>query len=83
MSDGVPVLGMVNGSSNKLISEAKCGYVVVSSGNYRKLASIIISKILNDKESFEALGYKDRNYYKKNFTKECLINNLCEIFKTN
>lgn len=82
MSAGVPVLGMINGASNKLISEAKCGYAV-SSGNYKKLASIIISKILNDKESFEALGYKDRNYYKKNFTKECLINNLCEIFKTN
>lgn len=82
MSAGKPVLGMVNGASSKLISDAQCGYVV-ESGDYKKMASIITSKILSDKESFNALGLNGRNYYEKYFTQERCIDNLCEILEKN
>ncbi len=82
MSAGIPVLGMVNGASNTLISDSKCGYAVAS-GDYKRLASIITSKILNDKESFEALGLNGRKYYEKNFIQDHCINNLCDIIESN
>lgn len=82
MSAGIPVLGMVNGASNTLISDSKCGYAVAS-GDFKKMASIIKTKILNDQKSFNALGVNGRNYYEKYFTQEHCINNLCDILETN
>ncbi len=77
-----PVLAMVEGGSAEIIEEAKCGYAV-GAEDYLALVDIIRTKVLPDRENFEAMGLNGRRYYEQNFTKESCMERLISIIESN
>ncbi len=80
MSAGRPVLGMIGPGVQGLIEESDCGYAVPA-GDYQALVGIIQSKILTNREAFEAKGANGRNYFEKEFTLDHCINHIEEIIR--
>lgn len=65
MAAGKPILGMINGSCGRIISEAECGYCV-NAGDVDGFANSI-RQFCNNKDNAECLGNNARDYFKKNF----------------
>lgn len=78
MSSGKPILAMIGEGGQAVIKDADCGYAV-NSGNYKELASIIRNQVLPNVDEFKSKGVNGRLYYKREFTKDKCIDNLCKI----
>lgn len=78
MSQGKPVLAMINGDGADLVRDAKCGFSV-SAGNSNSFADAVKQLSKMSKEELKILGSNGFIYYKNNFTKEKRINQLYDL----
>lgn len=74
LSTGKPILAAIDGGASDIIKEIKCG-LVVPAGDHQKF-SIILSKYIDNRNSYHYLGQNGKAYYEKNYTKEIFIKNL-------
>jgi glycosyltransferase involved in cell wall biosynthesis len=79
MSQGKPILAMLNGDGADLISEANCGFCVPA-GDYRKCAEIVRMIYMN-RSMLQSLGVNGKKYYEKHFGKKDRIDQLEKIIK--
>lgn len=79
MAAGKPIIGMINGSTRKVIDEAKCG-ACVPAGDYQSLAETMKDFITN-KDKFSQCGENGREYFKRNYIKSTFIAALEDYFK--
>lgn len=78
MSQGKPILAMLNGDGQDLIREAQCGLGV----NANDVDGFVqaIEKITNSpKDVLSTWGENGKKFYENNFTKEQRINQLMEL----
>jgi glycosyltransferase involved in cell wall biosynthesis len=81
MSQGKPILAMLNGDGAELIKEAQCGVAIAANdavalkANIRKLFDM-------KKDELVKMGINGKNYYNNNFSKEQRIEQLEKIFST-
>ena len=80
MTTGKPILGAINGASNEVIKEAKCG-ACVGAGDYEGLAALMKSYIENP-EKYKDCGNNARLYFKAHFTFEHYMNGLEKELQT-
>jgi glycosyltransferase involved in cell wall biosynthesis len=79
MSQGKPILAMLNGDGADLITEAICGFCVPA-GDYRKFAETI-RMIYTDRNMLQSMGLNGKKYYEKHFNKKDRIDQLEKIIK--
>lgn len=79
MAMGKPILTMLNGEGNEIVSEAGCG-LTATSGDYKTLANNILLMSKLDKHELKKYGENGKRYYSENFKMESIINRLEEIF---
>jgi glycosyltransferase involved in cell wall biosynthesis len=77
MSQGKPILAMLNGDGANLIIEANCGFCVPA-GDYKKCAETVM-KIYNNRKILQSLGLNGKKYYEKYFGKKERIDQLEKI----
>ena len=75
MSQGKPILAMINGDGAELVKEADCG-IAVNAGDYEALAKAVYSMSEMAKDDLEILGNNGKRFYRNNFTKEQRMNQL-------
>ena len=78
LSSGIPIIGMICGEGAEVIKDSKAGYVC-ESGDYISLSKIIFKISKQNKLIFNEIGRHGREYAKKEFSKELLINKLNKI----
>lgn len=79
MAAGKPVIGMISGSAQEVISAAKCG-LCVDSGDIKGLADIMREFIINHSK-YEECGKNGRDYFIQNYRKDIFINRLENKFR--
>ena len=79
MLAGKPVLGAINGETQRVISEAECG-ICVDSGDFKGLAEIILDASKDELDTLHR-GENAREYYQSHFNKEKLLNQLEKIME--
>lgn len=80
MASGNPILAIVsNGSSSKLIEEAKCG-VIVDTNNIKDIA-LKIEYMINNIEQCYKMGQNGRGYFINNFTLNKHVDSLETYFR--
>ncbi|MBR5777635.1 MAG: glycosyltransferase family 4 protein [Bacteroidales bacterium] len=80
MAFGKPIVTMLDGIGNKIISEAKCGYTA-EAGDYLSLSkNVILMSNLSTNDIYE-MGKKSNKYYINNFSRNQVITSLIELFK--
>lgn len=79
MSQGKPILAMINGDGADLVKEANCG-LSVAAGDYNSFADAIRNLYKMEKVELRALGENGYRYYESNFTKPQRINQLEKLF---
>jgi glycosyltransferase involved in cell wall biosynthesis len=78
MASARPILAMIDGETKSVIEDAKCGFVV-GPDECKLLCEIIKTKVLVNKEEFNALGLNGYNYYMKYFDKKKCMDSLDSI----
>ncbi len=81
MSAGRPVLAMIGKGGAEIIHESQCGYAVPA-GDFKALITVIKEKVLTNKEEFQKMGEKGREYFNSNYRMDKCIDNLCSIFNS-
>lgn len=81
MSQGKPVLAMINGDGADLVEEAKCGFST-NAGNSEDFANKVMQLSNMPKKELQALGESGKNYYQENFTKEQRITQLNDLLNS-
>jgi glycosyltransferase involved in cell wall biosynthesis len=79
MSQGKPILAMLNGDGADLIAEANCGFCVPA-GDYKECAEIV-RMIYTNRNMLQSLGLNGKKYYDKCFCKQDRIDQLEELIK--
>jgi glycosyltransferase involved in cell wall biosynthesis len=77
MSQGKPILAMLNGDGAELIVEANCGFCVPAD-DYRKCARTV-RMIYKDRDRLHLLGLNGKEYYGKYFNKKERMDQLEKI----
>jgi len=80
MACGIPIIACADGETNKIVYEANAG-VCSPSGDFKKLAEIIVELSEKPQDQLKQLGINARHYYIKNFNKEELLNRIDKYFK--
>jgi len=80
MAAGKPIISAASGETNKVISEAKCGYYCQSE-DYEKLAENIIEFKNLNKDLRKKIGINAKKYYDNNFSKKIIINRIIKELK--
>lgn len=78
MSQGKPVLAMINGDGADLINEAGCG-LCVNAGDSKAFADSVKKLSQMSKAELKTFGINGNTYYKNIFTKEKRINQLNDL----
>ena len=78
MSQGKPVLAMINGDGAELVNEAKCG-IAVNAGDSEVFATAIKAFSKITKEELKRFGHNGKEFYENNFTKQQRINQLNDL----
>lgn len=78
MAMNKPILAMINGETQNIIKEAKCG-IAVDACDYKAFAESILK--LSKSADLQVMGKSGYDYYKKNFTKDICFNRLNELLK--
>lgn len=73
MAAGKPIIGAINGETNRVIKDAECG-LCCTAENYSELANLII-KFCNSNEK-EKMAQNSFDYYNKNYSKERFMSML-------
>ncbi len=69
MSQGKPILAMINGDGAELVKEANCGFSV-NAGDIESFVNVVIKIASVSKEELNKMGNNAKRFYKQNFTKE-------------
>lgn len=75
MSQGKPILAMINGDGAELIKESNCGFCV-DAGNFTVFSEAIKTLSKMDKMKLHMLGENGKRFYEENFSKRQRINQL-------
>jgi glycosyltransferase involved in cell wall biosynthesis len=78
MASEKPILAMINGESQNLINEAKCG-LTVNAGDFVGLAENALKFSQMDKEEIKIMGKNGKEFYLKNFSKNLVLKKLYQI----
>lgn len=76
MAMGKPIIAMINGETQNIIKEARCG-IAVDAGDYKSFADGILR--LRQSADLEDMGKSGYEYYKSHFAKELCLNRLSEL----
>lgn len=79
MLSGKPIIGAINGETNRVIKEANCGYCT-NSGEDKILADLIM-KASKDEDDCTGLGNNGKRYYQEHFDKDKLLDELEKMMK--
>ena len=82
MSQGKPILAMINGDGADLVHEAECG-MTVAAGKSKELSEVIRKLSAMENEELSILGMNGLTYYKRNFDKELRMNQIVSLLKDN
>jgi glycosyltransferase involved in cell wall biosynthesis len=80
MSQGKPVLAMLNGDGAELITKANCG-VAVPANNALALKTVIQELFQKDKAELDQIGNNGKIFYEQYFQKKYRIKQLDMIFQ--
>ena len=80
MSQGKPILAMINGDGAELVKEADCG-LAVNAGDAKSFADSVLTLSKMSVSSLQNLGLNGKNYYQAHFTKQDRINQLKELLE--
>lgn len=79
MLGGKPIIGAVNGETQRVIRECGCGYCT-DAGDDEKLAQFIM-EASKDENDTKGMGQKARAYYEEHFNKDRLLDQLEDLFQ--
>jgi glycosyltransferase involved in cell wall biosynthesis len=79
MLGGKPIIGAVNGETQRVIRECGCGYCT-DAGDDEKLAQFIL-EASKDENDTKGMGQKARTYYEEHFNKDRLLDQLEDLFQ--
>jgi len=79
MAFGKPIIGMLNGISGQIITNADCGYVT-HAGDYKDLANKVLNAFEEKRETLDEYGKNAKKYYLNNFSKEQVLLTLQKLF---
>ena len=82
MAAGKPIIGCLSGEGNKIIKEIGCG-LVSEAEDYRGLYENVCKLYNMSKEERVAMGVKGREFFKNNFTRTKLLDELERILNAN
>ena len=80
MSQGKPILAMINGDGADLVNESKCGFAVPAN-DIDGFVNAVKSMAKLYKDELSTLGQNGKMYYEQNFTKEQRIYQLVDLLK--
>lgn len=78
LAAGKAVIAAIDGDSQKIIADSKCGYYVPA--NDYIAFSKLMEKCIQDPKNLEILGKNGRDYFLSNFTKDIYITRLISSF---
>ena len=78
MSQGKPILAMINGDGADLVKKANCGFTV-NAGAYEALAKAVMKMAKMNKVELNTLSKNGKLFYEQNFTKVQRINQLTKL----
>lgn len=74
MAAGLPIIGMIDGSAQEVIAEAKCG-LCVNADDVDGFARVM-KNFIENKEEYRNFGLNGRKYFKDNFNKRKLLDSI-------
>jgi glycosyltransferase involved in cell wall biosynthesis len=80
MSQGKPILAMLNGEGSDLITNAQCG-LAVPANNTQALKTAVQELCNKDKAELEQIGINGKDFYEEHFQKKYRIEQLDGIFQ--
>lgn len=82
MLASIPILAIINRESDghEMISEAVCGYTVVSDSSPEELAEMFI-RCFNQRSKLVEMGANGHDYVTKNFTKDICVDKLIKLLQ--
>ena len=80
MSQGKPILAIINGEGAELIKEANCG-IAVNTGGVKELAEAIQSISQMENKELVSLGQNGKRFYEKKFAKSHRMEQLVQLFQ--
>ena len=78
MSQGKPILAMINGEGAELVKEAECG-MAVGAGDFEGLAESIMNLSKMNNKKLNIFGENGKTFYNQNFTKNQRIEQLVSL----
>ena len=75
MYAGKPIVAMINGEGERVVSDSKCGYSV-RAGDYKSLADLLIRLSEEDKSVLQQMGLNGKLYSQKYYDFDNCIDNL-------
>jgi len=75
MASSKPILTMLNGEANNLVTQANCGFIA-ESGDYHQLSENIKKCANLLPKELEEIGENGLRYYQDNFSKKIIIDNF-------
>ena len=75
MAAGKPILAMIDGCSRDIINQSDCGFAV-DAGDYKAMANLIKTYVMNNQEEFKKKGKNSRLFFEKYYQKNQCISNL-------
>lgn len=82
LASGKPIIGMISGEANKLITESKSGYACEADDFQALRNNILKFKKLTSSEKLQ-LGINGKNFSKKYFDKSIILDNLEKLIFEN
>lgn len=79
MAFGKPIVSMLNGIGNKIVKEAKCGYIAAAK-DYKHLSENVIKMSEMDGGLLIEMGNNGSEYYQKHFSKKNIVDRLIKEF---
>lgn len=79
MAAGKPIIGAINGETQRVISESQCG-VCANAEDVEGLVACVRKFVLSDREMFIKNSI---NYYNSNYTKQSFISRIQDILSEN
>lgn len=76
MTTGKPIFGAINGATQEVIKEAKCGSCT-NADDYVGLAKLMLL-FIEHPENYAEAGENARKYFRENFTLDNYMNELCK-----
>lgn len=77
---GKPILGVINGETNKIIKEFKCGYSV-NNGEFNRLIEVLVKIQKLNQLEYNKFCKNSLRAYKKNYDKKLIIDRLVNNLK--